>query len=410
LLLLKEAEKRVGIAKALSDCILDGRHPGYISHTHYDMTFQRVMQIAAGYEDANDCNILRNDTVLKMCIDRAPVSGAPLASQPTMSRFENTPTNRELYRMAEAFLDNFMASYQAEPAVIILDADDTNADVHGGQQLSLFNDYYGEHCFMPLHIYEGFSRKLVTTILKPGRRNKSADVFAIIHRIIVRLRKRWKKTVIIVRGDGHFCSKELMDWSVGQPNTGFLTGLTGNAVLNREVAGMIKSMEDRFAHDKTPAKRYHSFSYKAESWKIQQRVIAKVEVSEKGTNVRFVVTNLEYRTRALYEEVYCARGTMELCIKDHKTYLRSDRMSCSDFRANQFRLFLHSAAYVLMHSLQHCMQETSNIPSLVMKTFRERYLKIATVVRELKTKVVVEFPRACVEYIDIGKYLASLGY
>ena len=414
LLLFADMEQQTGIIKALVSCIEDTRHSGYIQHTLEEIAAQRVYQIAAGYEDANDCDLLRNDTILKMSVGRLPMTGKPLASQPTMTRFENAPTVKELYQIAYAFTDKFIESYPSEPPVIIIDCDDTNSDTHGAQQLALFNNYYGEHCYMPLHIYEGLSGKLITTILKPGRRSKSANVFGILQRLITHLRISWKHTVIIVRGDSHFCSKELMDWCVDQERdkakVHFITGLTGNSTLNSMVKSLVDTCEKEYSRYGRFVKRYHSFSYKAGSWKNQQRVIVKIEVSDKGTNVRFIVTDLlEYRAKALYEKGYCGRGNMELNIKDHKTYLLSDRMSCNSFYANQFRLFLHSAAYVLMHTLQGKMLKTKGLGSVTMKTFRERIIKIAAQVTELKTKIKVEFPASCPQTELLENYFLDIG-
>ena len=411
LLLIKDIENQTGIIRAIVSCIEDNRHQSYIDHSLEEIAAQRVYQIAAGYEDANDCNKLRDDTILKMSVGRLPITGNPLASQSTMTRFENTPRASELYNIAHVFADKFVESYPCEPPAIIIDCDDTNSDTHGAQQLSLFNNYYGEYCYMPLHIYEGLSGKLNTTILKPGRRSKGANVFGILKRLISHLRKSWRNTVIIVRDDSHFCSKELMDWSEDQPGVRFITGLTGNSVLNSRVEDLVKSCEHEFKRYKKPVKRYHSFNYKAGSWKNHQRVIAKIEISDKGINIRFIVTDLwEYRAKALYEQGYCGRGRMEFNIKDHKTYLLSDRMSCNSFYANQFRLFLHSAAYVLMHTLQERMLKTKGLASVTMKTLRERFIKIAAQVKELKTKIKVEFPATCPQtellenyFLDIGK-------
>jgi len=410
LLLVKEVEKQIGIIETITSCLEDNRHQGYVQHSLQEIASQRVYQIIAGYEDANDCNKLRNDTILKMSVGRSPMSGKALASQPTMTRFENGPTIKELYNIAYAFAQHFINSYKTEPPVIIIDCDDTNSDIHGGQQLGLYNDYYGEYCYMPLHIYEGLSGKLISTILKPGRRSKGVNIYGILKRLITLLRKSWKHTVIVIRGDSHFCSKDLMDWSEGQYNLHFITGLSGNKTLNSHVEFIIKSSQAEFKRNKKPVRRYHSFSYKAQSWENEQRVIVKIEVTHMGTNVRYVVTDLwEYRTKALYELGYCGRGRMELNIKDHKTYLNSDRMSCNSFFANQFRLFLHSAAYVLMHTMQTNMQKCTGIGAVTLKTFRERFIKIAALVRELKTKITVEMPASCPDNLLIEKYLLTIG-
>ena len=394
LLLLREIEARSGILQSITNCIAEDRHSGYVKHSIRSMLTQRVFQIAAGYEDANDCDTLRDDMILKICAEVLPESGNPLSSQPTMSRFENSLSRSELYKIAVAFVDNFIQSYSEEPPVIILDPDDTNSNTYGGQQLTLYNDYYGEYCYMPLHIYEGQSGKLIATILKPGRRSKTADVFSILQRIITHLRKVWKNTMIIVRGDGHFCSKELMAWTAGQDKVHFLTGLTGNKLLNDLARITINSAEKQFKSTGKPVKRYHSFDYAAGSWSGAQRVIVKVEVSEKGTNIRYVVTDIRcVRTKALYEHGYCARGQMELYIKESKVHLLSDRMSCSRFEANQFRLFMHSAAYILLHAMREKMLQGTEYANATMKTIRLRLIKVAAYVKEIKTRIKIELPK-----------------
>jgi len=390
LLFLKEVDKNIGLIDRIADCLEDHRHQSYVIHDMKSLLSQRIMQIAAGYEDANDCNDLRNDGVLKICCEKEN----SLSTQPTMSRFENGISTKELYKISHVFADQFIASYAEQPEVIILDCDDTDAQTHGGQQLTLFNNYYGGYCFMPLHIYEGLSGKLITSILKPGRRSKSADVFGILRRLIEYLRKSWPDTLIILRGDSHFCSREFMDWAEDEDKIGFVTGLSGNQLLNKKAKVTIESAKRSFKANGRPVKRYHSFIYKAGSWEHPQRVVVKVEVNEKGTNVRYIVSNIKcIRTKALYENAYCARGAAELRIKDHKTYLKSDRMSCNNFKANQFRLFLHSAAYVLIHSLQKEALAATQYCKSTMKTIQLKIIKLATRVKILKTKVKIEFPQ-----------------
>lgn len=389
LLLLREMENQLGLIKAIEGCIKDERHPSYIDHSVKSMLSQRIMQIAAGYEDANDCNTLKNDGILKVCANQHH----SLATQPTMSRFENKVNSKELYNMAKSFVDQFIASYQSEPEIIILDPDDTNSITYGQQELTLFNNYYGDYCFMPLHIYEGFSGKLITTILKPGRRSKSLDVFSILKRIITCLRSEWPNTMILLRGDSHFCSKEFMDWAHDNRRLEFITGLSGNSVLNRYAKITIDSAKREYKMYGKPVKRYHSFQYKAGTWTYTERVVVKVEVSSQGTNIRYIVSSLgNVRAKALYEQGYCARGAAELRIKDHKTYLLSDRMSCKSFKANQFRLFLHSAAYVLIHSLQQQVLNGTEFCHATMKTIQLKIIKTAARVKIMKTKVQIELP------------------
>lgn len=397
LLLLREVDNQIGLIDKISACIDDNRHQSYVKHTVDSMLRQRIMQIAAGYEDANDCDILKDDEIFKLCANRSEA----LSTQPTMSRFENQPGSVELYEIAKAFVDNFIASYESAPGIIVIDADDTSSITYGQQQLVLFNNYYGDYCYMPLHIYEGLSGKLITTILKPGRRSKSVDVFAILKRIIVYLRRHWPKTLFVFRGDSHFCSKELMEYTGNTKNLEFITGLTGNSVLNEKTQITRKSAEFEYRRYGKPVKRYHSFMYQANSWAKPERVVVKVEVSSMGTNVRFIVSSLiDVRAKVLYEKGYCARGAAELRIKDHKTYLASDRMSCNSFKANQFRLFLHSAAYVLIHSLQNEVLKGTEFCKATMRTVQLKLIKVATRVKVMKTKIRIELPK-----IFYGQYI-----
>ena len=204
----------------------------------------------------------------------------------------------------------------------------------------------------------------------------------------------WPNTLFILRGDAHFCSKEFMDWSEDKPNIGFLTGISGNAVLNRLSEVTLESVKREYEQYGKPVKRYHSFEYKAGSWEHPQRVVVKAEVNSMGTNIRYIVSNLRHiRSKALYERGYCARATAELRIKEHKTYLLSDRMSCNGFMANQFRLFLHSAAYVLIHTLQTEMLKTTEFCKVSMKTIQLKLIKVAARVKIMKTKVKIELPK-----------------
>ena len=394
--MLKEVEKQTGLIESLCDCITDSRDERYITHDLYSIMSQRIYQISCGYEDGNDCDILKDDSIIKMCCDKLPDSDPSLASQPTMSRFENSVRSSDLYRIAECFGMAFINSYDIEPDVIIIDCDDTNNNAYGNQQLSLFNSYYGEYCYMPLHIYEGLSGKLITTILKPGRRSKGANIYAILQRLVRFIRQYWEDTKIIIRGDGHFCSPDLMSWAYEFDCVNFITGLTGNKKLNELAQTTINSAKKSYEASQKPVKMYHSFQYQAGSWEHPQRVIVKVEVSELGTNIRYIVTDLiEYRTRQLYEIGYCARGKAELYIKEHKLYLRSDRTSCNKFTANQLRLFLHSAAYVLIHTLQKEVLKGTQYHNSTMKTIQLKLIKVAAYVKEMKTKVKIEFPKAC---------------
>ena len=392
-LLLREVEEQIGLIREMANVIPDSRDARYITHKITDFLTQRVAQIACGYEDANDCDDLRNDPIFKMIAGRYPEFGEALASQPTMSRFENSISRTTLYRLARVFADIFIASYEEPPELIILDVDDTDDPVYGNQQLSLFNKYYKEHCYLPLHVYEGQSGKLVTTLLKPGKRCSGKQMLAIVKRLIGHLRAAWPKTIILFRGDSHFAYPEVMDWIEAQKDVHYLTGLTGNSRLDKEVQPVVTRARRRHARTKKDVKLFHAFLYQAQSWSKPRRVLAKVEVTDQGLNLRFVVTDLRGGTACeMYTEFYCARGEAELYIKDHKLYLKSDRTSCHEFEANQFRLFLHSAAYVLIHTLKTNLLKHTEFAHATINTIQLRLLKIGARIRECKTRIVVELP------------------
>jgi hypothetical protein len=396
LLLLREVEQHIGLIKALAAAIPDSRDSRYINHQLRELLTQRVFQIAAGYEDANDCNELKNDPIFKICADRLPDSDPALASQPTMTRFENSISRTNLYRLARVLVDQFIQSYADEPSIIVLDFDDTEDKTHGQQQLQLFNSYYQSHCYQPLHVYEGLSGKLMATILKPGKRSNGKQMLMIVKRLITYLRAQWPNTIFIYRGDSHFAYPDVMAWIDHQDKVYHVTGLTGNAVLNELVEAHVQRANKLYKDTSNPVCLYHSFRYQAGTWDHPRRVIAKIERTDNGLNVRFVVTNLEQaKATTIYTDIYCARGQAELYIKDHKLYLKSDRTSCHRFLANQFRLFLHSAAYVLLHALKHNVLKATPWAKATMATIRLRLFKIGARVRQLKTRIKVELPSSC---------------
>ncbi len=395
LLLLREVDQQLGLVDALANVIPDTRDARYVDYSTKELLLQRIGQIISGYEDANDCDTLRHDPIFKMFAGRLPESDAALASQPTMCRFENRVTRKMLYQIACVFAEQFVASYETPPAIIVLDLDDTEDRVYGDQQLALFNNYYKERCYMPLHIYEGLSGKLVTTILKPGKRARGKLMRSIVKRLIAYLRQQWPDTIFILRGDSHFAYPEVMAWTEAQPNMHYCYGLTSNAVLDKHVQSHLTSARKLYEHTQHATHLYHAFSYQAESWPHARRVVAKVEVSERGTNVRFVVSDMKAaRAEVLYRDIYCERGHAELYIKEHKLYLKSDRTSCSDFLANQLRLFLHSAAYVLIHALKSNVLKHTEWAKASIATLRARLFKIGARVRQLKTRIKVELPTA----------------
>jgi Transposase DDE domain group 1 len=393
-LLLKEVEEQVGIIEKMASVIADDRDARYVKHTLTELLMQRAAQISCGYEDANDCNPLRTDPVFKMTAGRSPETGNDLCSQPTMSRFENSVSRKDLYRLAVIFAEAFVASYASPPPVIVLDFDDTEDKVFGTQQHTLFNGYYRDYCYLPLHVYEGLSGRLITAILKPGKRCDGKAMLSIVKRVAGFLRERWPETLIIFRGDSHFAYPEVFEYIEASDSMMYVTGLTANPVLMREARDTViraVRLQQRTGRDRTVL--FHSFYYQAQSWSHPRRVVVKAEATAEGRNIRFIVTDMvRAKASVLYRDIYAARGQCELYIKDHKLYLKSDRTSCHRFEANQFRLFLHSAAYVLLHSLKTEVLRGTEFANATFETIRTRILKAGAAVRELKTRIRVQLP------------------
>lgn len=394
-LLLRGVERRLGIAERLSGCMADRRDPTRIDHTLAEMLRLRMFLIAAGYEDADDCDSLRADPAFKLAVGRLPETGAALCSQPTMSRLENAPSRIEIARMMGAMVDLFCASWTRPPSSITLDIDDTLDRVHGAQQLSLFNAHYDERCFLPIHIYEAGSGKPVAVILRAGKTPGGAEVRTIIKHVTRRIRRHWPKVRICWRGDSHYARPEAMDWCE-QNGVDYVFGLAGNEVLRAQTRAIADDLCVRRAeggHDKR--RTWTAFHYAARSWAGERHVVARLEATSLGLDVRYVVTTLAGTAKHLYETVYCARGQAENFIKLHKAQLASDRTSCRSPNANQFRLILHTAAYWLLHALRAAAPKRSAWARAEFNTLRLRLIKIAARVVEGAARIRVWLPTAC---------------
>jgi hypothetical protein len=292
--------------------------------------------------------------------------------------------------MVEVFCDSF----EQVPRRIVLDIDDTEDRVHGGQQLALFNAYYDSRCFQPIHIYEATTGKPVAIILRPGKTPDGAEVTLVLRHVISHIRARWPAVDIMVRGDSHYARPEAMAWCERQ-RVGYIFGLAGNAVLLRRVGHLAEDAAlGRLDGEADKVRRYGDFRYAATSWKVERRVIARIEAGPQGTDSRFIVTNLAGLPKALYEKVYCARGQAENLIKAHKLHLASDRTSCTKATANQFRLLIHTAAYWLLLSLRGLAPRNSFWRDAQFDTIRLCLIKVAGRVTELVTRIKIALPTA----------------
>ncbi len=392
ILLLAAVEQRLKIAERLAACIEDPRDPNRVVHQFAEMIRYRALLIAAGYPDGNDCNALKSDPVFKMAIGRLPDSGQDLCSQPTISRLENLPGPTALKRMMVTMIDVFCDSFDPVPRRILLDIDDTEDAVHGGQQLALFNAHYDSRCFLPIHIYEATTGKPVAVILRAGKTPDGAEVALILRHVIGHIRARWPAVEIIVRGDSHYGRPEAMEWCE-RNRIGYIFSLAGNSVLLRQISPLAEDAAlGRLAGEGDKVRRYDDFRYAAKSWKVERRVIARVEAGPQGADSRFVVTNLPGLPKTLYKKVYCARGQAENLIKAHKLHLASGRTSCTKATANQFRLLIHTAAYWLMLALRGVAPRTSFWRDAQFDTIRLGLIKVAGRVTETVTRIKLALP------------------
>lgn len=401
ILLLAEVEHRLGIAERLAGCLTDPRSPERILHTLAEMIRFRALMIAAGYPDANDSETLRVDPAFKMAVGRLPESAADLCSQPTISRLENLPGRVALIRMMAAMVELFCDSFQTVPRRIVLDIDDTEDRVHGGQQLALFNAYHDSRCFKPIHIYEAATGKPVAVILRPGKTPGGVEVALVLRHVVRAIRARWPRVDIVVRGDSHYARPQAMDW-LERNCVGYIFGLATNPVLRARVTDLAEDAAlARLDGSDDKVRRFATFTYAAKSWKHQRHVVARVEASAQGADSRFIITNLKGTPRALYEKLYCARGQMENLIKAHKLHLASDRTSCSSATANQFRLLIHTAAYWLMHGVRGLAPKTSFWRDAQFDTIRLALIKIAGRVTEKVTRIKLSLPTGCPYQADL---------
>src|SRR3954451_14368087 len=395
LLVLREVEQRLDLARRLAACIVDPRAPERVVHGLDEIIRTRMLMISSGYEDGNDADRLRRDPMFKLAMGRLP-GDADLCSQPTISRLENLPDARALLRMGRAMVDHYCQSFRQVPRRITLDIDDTFDAVHGGQQLRLFNAHYDEYGFQPIVVFDGEGR-FVTAVLRPAKRPKGAEIRALLRRVLRAIRANWPATAILLRADSHYCGPEVLDWCRAN-GVDFIFGVAPTSTLRRHVERLEASTLARYvaAPHAGKARRYTEFYDGAASWSRVERIIARVEAGADGTDTRFIVTSLPTRNpRVLYEELYCRRGAAENHIKSCKTHLAADRTSCTKATANQFRLFLHAGAYWLMWSVRSLMPKRSMWRVAQFDTLRLRLIKIAARVVELKTQIRLHLPTAC---------------
>ena len=355
--LLGAADRAVGLVDRLAACFGDGRRQGQVVHEVRAMVGQRVFGIALGYEDVNDHDELRHDPVMAVLggrLEARHARCAPLAGMSTLNRLEHAPQGApgRYHKIAHdrdaieaLFVDLFLEANARPPKRIVLDLDATDDAVHGHQEGRFFHGYYNGYCYLPLYIFCG--RHLLAAKLRRSNIDASAGAVEEVERIVERIRARWPRTRILLRADSGFARDELMAWCEAN-RVDYVFGLARNARLEARIAGEMIRAETASAARAAPARRFADFAWRTlDSWSRRRRVVAKAEWTGGGANPRFVVTSLkarEYGARALYEELYCARGEMENRIKECQLDLLADRTSAATMRANQLRLWFASMA------------------------------------------------------------------
>ncbi len=399
-LLLKAVDAQIGLTDRLAAALTDPREPGKVRHTLADLLRQRIFGICCGYGDTNDTARLNTDPMHKLLLDRDPIDGDDLASQPTLSRFENRRRRVDLFRLGTALVQTVIAAHGRrlrgqKVRLVTLDLDATDDPCHGSQQLSLFNGHYDSWCYLPLLAFVSFNNEqdqhLLAAVLRPGTAHPKVGAVAILKRLIPELRRAFPAAVIRVRLDGGFCCPEILDYLDGA-DVQYLVGMAKNSVLEARAAGDVALARECFALAGGTYAVYGQQWYAAGTWDRGRRVIHKAEVvalpgREPLDNLRFVVTNLSVLPSQVYD-IYRQRGDSENRIKELKGELDLGRLSCHGFWANQLRLLLSAAAFVIMQMLRvrlaHLGLSTSQTGSL-----RLRLLKIGgRVTRSVRRYVV----------------------
>ena len=390
LLPLRELDDRLGWTAALAACLTDPRDPAKITHDLLTLVRQRLFGCAAGYEDANDHTRLRDDPILKTVTDRTLEDD--LASQPTLSRFENWVTAREVAEINRLLVEHFIQRHRKRRLErIILDIDPTDDPCHGEQQLALFNAFYEQSMYFPLLVFERESGMLLGVRLRAGTVHGSHRVLQLIRPIVRRLREGFPRAEIILRGDAGLAVPRLYDYCEAE-GLGYLIGLAATAVLKERTEWALSWLSERFARDGRPHRHLGGLTHQAGTWARRRRLLYKVEVNAEGTNRRFVVTNLKglpYHLWPLYED----RGTAETFIDELKNGLKADRLSCSDFVANAFRLVLIACAYNLLRAFRGTLVGTV-FEHASIETIRTRLIKIGARVRQTSRRIWVHLSSA----------------
>jgi hypothetical protein len=403
-LLLRAADRKIGLLRRVVGCFTDTRDPQRIEHELCELLAQRIYGLALGYEDLNDHEQLRQDPLLAVLAGKKDL-GDPLAGKSTLNRMELTPAGsaaaeryHKISYSAEAIdallVDLFLEAHERPPREIVLDLDATDTPLHGRQEARFFHGYYGHYCYLPLYIFCG--DHLLCARLRPSNIDASAGSLEEVQRMVRQIRARWPKTRIILRADSGFCREELLAWCETSA-VDYVFGFARNQRLRRIIGRAMHEAKQEHRRTGKAARVFCEFAYRTQkSWSRRRRVIAKAEQIEGKENPRYLVTSLgaqDWPAQQLYEQLYCARGEMENRIKEQLS-LFADRMSTQTLRANQLRLYFSSLAYVLVEALRRLGLAGTEWAQAQAGTIRLRLLKIAAQVRITARRIWVRYSRA----------------
>lgn len=387
-LLLRQADRRLGLSAAVAQALDDPRRQASCDHALVSLIAQRLYGLALGYEDLNDHDHLRRDVALQTAVDR----GTRLASSATLCRFENRADRAAAWRLQEVLVEQFISSFKDAPEELILDFDATDDAVHGNQKGCFFHGYYDHYCFLPLYVF--CKDQLLVSYLRPSKIDGAKHAWAVLALLVKRLRKAWPKVRIILRADSGFCRWRMLSWCEHH-DVGYIVGLAKNPRLNARTAALQREVAACFAALGTQVRWFTDFSYGARSWDHPRRVLAKLEHTEHGSNPRYVVTNLTGKPQALYERLYCARGEMENRIKEQQLDLFADRTSCHRWWPHQFRLLLSSLAYTLLEAIRRLALQGTELAHAYVGTLRLKLLKIGAVILRNTRRIRFLLSSAC---------------
>ena len=402
-LLLKRIDERLGLTEKLAGCLRDGRQQSKVQHEMLELLRQRIFGLCLGYEDGNDAARIGDDPVHKLLAGRDPIEGAALGSQPTLSRFENAVSWRELYRMGECIADTVIDTQRkrrrGKARLITIDLDPTDDPVHGQQQLSLFNGHYGNWCYLPVVGTVSFDdepeQHALIAVLRAGNAHATLGAQPLLGRLIAKLRRAFPKAPIRVRLDGGFATPTVLDF-LEEQRVRYVVAMAGNKRLKRRARPLMAQVRRASKQSGQSEQVFGETQYAARSWSHERRVVIKAEVVRLGDreprdNARFVITNIGRGGPEHIYDIYRGRGDMENRLKELHDGLSMDRTSCSSFKANQFRVLLTLGAYVLMQQLRHAARHTGCARAQVT-TLRERLLKLGAWVERSARRIVLHLP------------------